>query len=45
MKLSGPQFEQLQAALLDAYTAFGLRQMLRVMRTDARTYPRLVIVL
>jgi hypothetical protein len=30
MKLTGPQFNQLQAALLDAYTEFGLRQMLRV---------------
>ena len=30
MKLSGPQFEQVQEALLDAYTEFGLRQMLRV---------------
>ena len=29
MKLSGPQFKQLQEALLDAYTEFGLRQMLR----------------
>ena len=30
MQLSGPQFAQLQEALLDAYTAGGLRQMLRV---------------
>ncbi len=30
MKLSGPQFKQLQTALLDAYTESELRQMLRV---------------
>ena len=30
MKLSGPQFAQVQEALLDAYTDGGLRQMLRV---------------
>ena len=30
MSLNGPQLKQLQDALLDAYTAGGLRQMLRV---------------
>ncbi len=39
MSLNGPQLKQLQDTLLDAYTAGGLRQMLRV-QMDVDLPPR-----